>query len=171
MNIHHPKEFQQSFKIGKMFDVETTLLRRIQKEMIKTIYEYSETFSTVALKMLERKLKSFHFLPCELSNIVDEIRLLFTSAKQGKSFRWSIIIVGIAIMEKDMKVIEIQERTGFHRITVYKALEKLKQAGFVKKGENGCWTLNENCCPILHWLTRGKHPIIVLPRMDIQKFS
>jgi len=129
----------------------------------RTAMNFTEhSLSARILKLLRRELKQLLPPSYEFKNVAKEVTFLFDSAKHKTGFKWSVIIVGLAVMAKDASAVALQSELGLHRITVYRALGRLQKAGFLRR-RNGLWTLNEDKCPILYWLTR-RQPVVIVGR-------
>ena len=115
--------------------------------------EYSEKLSAEVLELLRAKL---NFLPppsVQPKGLLGELRLPFGAAEHHGRFRSSVLAVGLSILDGDKSALQLQKELSLHRITVYRALEHLRDVGFTKS-ERGRWVLNGDKCPVLFWLTR-----------------
>lgn len=119
--------------------------------------EYSEKLSSSVFKLVKSKLKLLLLLPPppvdQPGEILSELRLPVGAAAHDGHHRPSVIAVGFSIIEKDRRATEIQKELGLHRVTVYRALKVLRNTGFTRS-KRGLWTLNQERCPALFWLTR-----------------
>jgi hypothetical protein len=131
------------------------------------------------MKELQERLDQM-LPPKNLSKICDEIRLIHDAARGSvqtyktrygiyRHFRYtpSVIRAGFALIERDYTIDGLSARIGYSRHQTKRALEALEKVEFaVRKWDKNYWqrwiySINQEKCPLLYWLTRTKRVTII----------
>ena len=120
------------------------------EELVRT---YAERICHRTIEEMKRRLDQLLPPTIEYRSVVREVRLIYDAARHPRGFKWSVILVGLTVLEGDVRATSLRKKLGLNRSTIHRALRRLRDVGFVKR-RDGIWVLNESTCPILYWLAR-----------------
>ena len=114
-------------------------------------------------RILDILLERIHYKSIsifELTHLVDELNLLMRAAK-GRGKIWvSVVDVALLLLKRDMTISELRTNLRFNESTLYRALSRLKLAGFAThslgSGLGRVWTINRETCPVLYRACRSR---------------